>query len=154
MYFVKNVVRCAIWYHLNHLKNVKNTHGGVLLLVKFQTSATSFTKSNTPPWVFFTFFKLYKWYQIAQRTTNVGIKKTAQGSCYLRQYQVMCTEIDIWLYTKETLHWKGRFCNVKINAFCFYAGTYNFWLYDSCSPYTVFLKNPLYKSQDSKNVEN
>ena len=23
-------------------------------------------KSNTPPWVFFTFFKLYKWYQITQ----------------------------------------------------------------------------------------
>ena len=23
--------------------------------------------SNTPPWVFFTFFKLYKWFQIAQR---------------------------------------------------------------------------------------
>ena len=28
-----------------------------------------FTKSNTPPCVFFTFFKLYKWYEIAQRTT-------------------------------------------------------------------------------------
>ena len=26
-----------------------------------------FTKSNTRPWMFFTFFKLYKWYQIAQR---------------------------------------------------------------------------------------
>ena len=25
---------CAIWYHLYNLKNVKNTHGGVLLLVK------------------------------------------------------------------------------------------------------------------------
>ena len=25
-------MRCAIWYHLYHLKNVKNTHGGVLLL--------------------------------------------------------------------------------------------------------------------------
>ena len=24
--------RCAIWYHLNNLKNVKKTHGGVLLL--------------------------------------------------------------------------------------------------------------------------
>ena len=24
-----------------------------------------FTKINTPPWVFFTFFKLHKWYQIA-----------------------------------------------------------------------------------------
>ena len=26
---------------------------------------------NTPPWVFYTFFKLYKWYQITQRTTYV-----------------------------------------------------------------------------------
>ena len=26
-------------------------------------------KSNTPPWALFTFFRLYKWYQIAQRTT-------------------------------------------------------------------------------------
>ena len=27
------VVRCAIWYHLYNLKNVKNTHGGVLTLL-------------------------------------------------------------------------------------------------------------------------
>ena len=27
------------------------------------------TKTIIPPWVFFTFLKLYKWYQIAQRTT-------------------------------------------------------------------------------------
>ena len=31
-------------------------------------SVTLNTKSNTPPWVFFSFFKLYKWYQIVQRT--------------------------------------------------------------------------------------
>ena len=54
------VLLCTIWYHLHNLKNVKKTHGGVLLLV---------TKSNTPPWVFFTFFKLYKCYQIAQHIT-------------------------------------------------------------------------------------
>ena len=30
----QNMVRCAIWYHLCNLKNVKNTHGGVLILVK------------------------------------------------------------------------------------------------------------------------
>ena len=30
------VMRCAIWYHLYNLKNVKNTHGRVLLLVKLQ----------------------------------------------------------------------------------------------------------------------
>ena len=31
----------------------------------------SVTKINTPPWVFFTVFKLYKWYQIEQRTTYI-----------------------------------------------------------------------------------
>ena len=30
---VLNVMRCAIWYHLYNLKNVKNTHGRVLILV-------------------------------------------------------------------------------------------------------------------------
>ena len=60
---------CAIWYHLYNLKNVKNTHGGILILVKLHGEACNFDKINTPPWVLFTFFKLYKWYQIAQRTT-------------------------------------------------------------------------------------
>ena len=41
------------------LKNVENNHGGVLLLVK----------------VFFTFFKLNKWHQIAQRITCDESKK-------------------------------------------------------------------------------
>ena len=30
------VMRCAIWYHLYNLKNVKNTHRGVLILVSLQ----------------------------------------------------------------------------------------------------------------------
>ena len=34
--------------------------------------ACKFTKSNTPPWVFFTFFKLLKWYQIAQSVSYFG----------------------------------------------------------------------------------
>ena len=50
------VMCCAIWYHVYNLKNVKNTHGRVLVF-------------NTLPWLFFAFFKLYKWYQIAQRIT-------------------------------------------------------------------------------------
>ena len=33
------VVRCAIWYHLYKLKNVKNTHGGELILVMLQAKA-------------------------------------------------------------------------------------------------------------------
>ena len=36
-------------------KNVKNTHEGVLVLVKLQAEACNFTKINIPPCVFFTF---------------------------------------------------------------------------------------------------
>ena len=43
------VMRCAIWYHLYNLKSMKNTHGGVLILVKLQSSACNITKINTPP---------------------------------------------------------------------------------------------------------
>ena len=58
-------MRCAIWHYLYNFKKVKNNHGEVLILVKLQA------KINTPPWVFFTIFKLYKWYQIAQSTTYI-----------------------------------------------------------------------------------
>ena len=53
-------VRYSIWYHLCNLKNVKNTHGGVLILVKLQASASNFTKINTPPWLFF-WFQITEW---------------------------------------------------------------------------------------------
>ena len=63
-------MRCAIWYYLYNLKNVKNTHRGVLSLVKLQAEACNFTKIDTSSCVFFTFFKLCKWCQITQRITN------------------------------------------------------------------------------------
>ena len=31
---ISNAMRCAIWYHMYNLNNVKNTHRGVLLLVR------------------------------------------------------------------------------------------------------------------------
>ena len=31
---------CAIWYHLYNLKNVKNTHGGMSLLVQLHAYIT------------------------------------------------------------------------------------------------------------------
>ena len=58
-------MRWAIWYYLYNLKNVKNTHGGVLILCNV-------TKINTPPWVFLTFVKLCKWCQIVQRIIYVN----------------------------------------------------------------------------------
>ena len=32
-------MRCAVWYYLYNLKNVKNTHGGALILIKLQAEA-------------------------------------------------------------------------------------------------------------------
>ena len=37
--FFSFVVRCTIWCHLYNLKNVKNTHAGVLILVKLLAEA-------------------------------------------------------------------------------------------------------------------
>ena len=74
-----------------NLKNVKNTHGRVLILVKLQASTCNFTKIDTPPWVFFTFFKLYKCYQIAQHITcYLSYPKTA---CF--RYEVENCDINI-----------------------------------------------------------
>ena len=38
--FILNVVRCAIYYHLYNLKNMKNTHGGLLILVKLRADSS------------------------------------------------------------------------------------------------------------------
>ena len=70
-------MHCVIWYYLYDSNNVKSTHRGMLLLVKMHSEAVKNThgellllvklqaKSNTPPWVFFMFFKLYKCNQTA-----------------------------------------------------------------------------------------
>ena len=39
----------------------------------------TFTKSNASPWVLFTFFKLYKWYQIAQHITYLTLQAFILG---------------------------------------------------------------------------
>ena len=81
---------CAIWYLLHNFKNVKKNNGGVIFLVKFQTSSCKFTKSITPPWVFFTFFKLYKFYQIAQSVSNGLILTKNYKNCEANESNITC----------------------------------------------------------------
>ena len=50
---------------------MKNTHEGSVLLVKLQ----ALVKVTPLRGCFFTFFKLYKWYQIVQRITDVDVTK-------------------------------------------------------------------------------
>ena len=89
---LNNAIRCAIWNHLHSFKKVKNTHGRVLLLVKLQ----ALHKSNTPPWVFFTIFKLCKWYQIAQNITYLISK--------LQHWTEAASSIERKIWGAETLY--------------------------------------------------
>ena len=62
------VMRCAIWYHLYHLKNVKNTHGGVLLLAPKVTHSFMGVCH---------FFILYKYYGALSSLRHLKIMKNA-----------------------------------------------------------------------------
>ena len=50
--FKKYVLHYAIWHYLHNLKNEKNTHGRVLLLVKLQANGTNGTKSRKASHIF------------------------------------------------------------------------------------------------------
>ena len=66
---------CKVWYHLYNLKNVKNAHGVVLLLVKLQAWACNFTKSKPSPWVLFIFFKILQMVPIRANFNIIRNKK-------------------------------------------------------------------------------
>ena len=70
----------------------------LILLVKLQDLAYYFTKSNTPPWVFFTFLKLYKGYQIAQSITY-ELSELCENLFYLFHDRNICHV--------ETIQWIG-----------------------------------------------
>ena len=78
-----NMVHCAIWY---------------------QASVYNFTKINSPPWVFFTIFKLYIWYQIAQRITNFLKENSMVISVILGDFKTSftCTPIKVYFRKNES----------------------------------------------------
>ena len=63
-------MRYAIWYHLYNLKNVKNTHGGVLLLVKLQ--AATLLKVTLLYWCFSRFLNCTNGI-ISQKTSHIYV---------------------------------------------------------------------------------
>ena len=72
-------------------KSMKSTrkakvHLHIWCVARFGTICTicNFIKINTPPWVFFMFLKLHKWYQIVRRTTYLS------SSILYFQLSIMC----------------------------------------------------------------
>ena len=72
----------SIWYHLYNLKDMKNTHGGVLLLVKMQALACNFTKSNTPPWMFLRFLNCTIGTK-SRKASHIIFDPSLRQPCYL-----------------------------------------------------------------------
>ena len=104
-------------------KNRKNIHGGVFLLVKLQAKACNFTKSNTPPWVFLTFF-MYKWYQIAQRVANMLFFHRYFSVIFKKQYQKTWSLSKLFRFISTSdsvpfklMHTFNRYKNWKILIF-------------------------------------
>ena len=73
----------ACWRIYSNSKNaLKSQNQQMFLTYVKRCVACNFTKSNTLPWVFFTFLKFYKWYQIAQNITyDVDNDKHTTHSC-------------------------------------------------------------------------
>ena len=77
------MIRYAIWYHFYNLKNVKNTHGGVLLLAKSQA------KSCFMPLMEF-IYMTFKWVSLGifpwtQSDSNLEIKNKLNFNDFLWQ---------------------------------------------------------------------
>ena len=83
--------------------------------------ACNFTKINTPPWVFITFFKLYKWHQIAQRITYIAYEKSG-----LRKLTVFLKKCRVANRILEASHWSRSFLLTFL--VCYYEFMYGSFL--------------------------
>ena len=94
---MKYVILCAIWYHLYNFKNVKNTHGGVLLLVKCRVQLANLLKVTLLHGCF-------------ARFKNVFIVRMAPN-------RAKCL---IWNIQREIFTTISFFCNSPQIAICFF----------------------------------
>ena len=91
------VVHCAIWYHLYNFKNVKNTHGGVLILVKLQ--ASSFIKSFPKT---FNAFCSYLDFKIETICFTRNIYEKSSGVTSLYSFRQICYCPILSTFCKQT----------------------------------------------------
>ena len=83
---------CKIFHHLCHLKNVKSTHGGLLLLADFRLETATLLKVTLVHGCFSRFFKLYKWYKIAQSIIyNIVNPLATNVAHHIESSQLICT---------------------------------------------------------------
>ena len=93
-------MRCAIWYHLYNLKNVKNNHGGVLLSLKvtllhvrFSSSlnCTTDTKSRNASHI----AKSRQQYNEALNNFLMHVSDHAKKDMYTLNYGAICITVSL-----------------------------------------------------------
>ena len=87
-----------------------------LLSVKLQAFSLQLYKSNIPPWVFFTFFKLFNWYKIAYRITYLNsVESFAKNDIKISISGLFSTLLcvqNVYFWTNEhliSITWLYRF---------------------------------------------
>ena len=83
------------------------------------------TKSNTPPWEFFKFFKLHKWYQIEQCTAY----SVSSTSCLLQTAVVRCLEVFLGEFSTNSF-WSKETCpilRVRYSTCALLGGPWHIW---------------------------
>ena len=73
----------VIWYHLYNLKNMKNAHGGVLLLVKLQADGTISCKALQTA----TLLKVTILYERFLRFSNCTNRNKWRNASHLMEYK-------------------------------------------------------------------
>ena len=117
-----------------NLKSVKNTLGGMLILVKLQAAACKFTKINTPPWVFFTFLKLYS-------TTYISNKDIRD---FFMDVILECSLLTLgWNFSSLLNCQAWCISDIKL-AVCFYRECFSIYGIYFCSKLTIKIFKSFY----------
>ena len=114
------VMRCAIWYHLYNLKNVKNTHGRVLLLVKLQALLLKVTliprflnctNSSTLCNVSHLSNRFSK--GTVSPTHQLQMKKSGSSIVTLQYFDKLNKDL-FWTYRNQLIDWLGFYTMKKV----------------------------------------
>ena len=114
------VMRCAIWYHLYNLKNVKNNHGRVLLLVKLQALLLKVTliprflnctNSSTLCNVSHLSNRFSK--GTVSPTQQLQMKKSGSSIVTLQYFDKLNKDL-FWTYRNQLIDWLGFYTMKKV----------------------------------------
>ena len=90
----------AIWYHLFNLKNVKNAHGGVLLLVKLHALA-KFVGLFVGKYLAKPFLISYFISEISLLLFCLSLSRRTSLSYRNQSINLLCKSVDWFLYDRD-----------------------------------------------------